>query len=235
MRVRLNRSFLADSEQKFIMFLIGNLPPTVTPLHLTTVGIIGALLCSISLIGCNQSAAFLPLVFLGLFINWFGDSLDGSLARFRRIERPRYGFLVDHSSDLIAQTVILIGLGFSPYFTTTSALIVLVMYLLFSAFTYIRIVVAHVHHMAYNGLGATEFRIMIASWVLVAHVAAPLITLRRVAGYSSLDVVIAALSIGAFGVFIWNLLQHAAQIETEEGAGVVVLFEYQERAARNRG
>jgi archaetidylinositol phosphate synthase len=173
MHSRLNRSVLAVVEQEFIALLLANVPPTVTPMHLTLVGIVGAVLCSIGLVGCNQSAAFLPLVLIGLFINWLGDSLDGSLARFRRIERPRYGFLADHSADLIAQTVILIGLGFSPYFTLTSALIVLVMYLLFSALTYIRIVVDAVHHMTYGGLGATEFRIIIASSLLMRWALCP--------------------------------------------------------------
>jgi archaetidylinositol phosphate synthase len=233
MRLRLNRSFLAHNEQKIIAVLLANMPQTVSPMHLTVVGIVGAVICSVSLIGCNHSAAFLPLVFVGLFINWFGDSLDGSLARFRHIERPRYGFLVDHSSDLIAQTVILTGFGFSPYFTMTSALVVLVMYLLFSAFTYIRVVVDRVHHLTYGRLGATEFRIMMAVWVFVAHVAGPSMVLPRIGAYSSLDVVIGVLAIGAFGVFLWSLRQHAAQIEAEEGAGVVVLFEHQERAARN--
>ena len=102
---------------------------------------------------------FLWAVVVGLFLNWFGDSLDGTLARHRGIERPRYGFLLDHSSDLIAQSLIVVGLGISPYFTLPSALFVLSLYLLMSSYTYLRVATEGVHRLSYGGMGATEFRI----------------------------------------------------------------------------
>ena len=80
-------------------------------------------------LACHWSPWFISVVIAGLAMNWFGDLLDGSLARHRAIERPRYGFLLDHSSDLIAQSLIVVGLGVSPYFTLPSALFVLSLYL----------------------------------------------------------------------------------------------------------
>src|SRR5262245_22344688 len=188
---RRNESLLARGEQRIIAALLENIPPGVMPIHLTLVGMAGAGITFIGLVGCNWSAAFLPFVPIGLFMHWFGDSLDGALARFRRIQRPRFGFLIDHTTDLITQTVMLVGFGLSPYFTMTSALLVLAMYLLFSAFTYIKVVVDHVHQMAYGGLGGTEFRIIMAGWAFVAHVIGPYIELPRFGSFTTLDVIVA--------------------------------------------
>jgi phosphatidylglycerophosphate synthase len=105
----------------------------------------------------------------GLFLNWLGDSFDGSLARFRAAERPRYGFLIDHSIDLISTTFILIGFGLSPYMPSYSACFILVTYLLFCGVVYVKVAADGVHRLDFGGLGATEFRLMVAAWVLVVN------------------------------------------------------------------
>jgi phosphatidylglycerophosphate synthase len=225
---RRNESVLYRGEQKFIAALLENIPDTVTPLHLTLFGITGAVVTFVGFVGCNWSAAVLLLVPIGLFMHWFGDSLDGALARHRRIQRPRFGFLIDHTTDLVTQTMMLAGLGLSPYFTMTSALLVLSMYLLFSAFTYIRVVVDHVHQLAYGGLGGTEFRIMLAAWALGAHILGPF-QLPKIGSYSILDVVVGVFVAGAFTVFIWNLRQQLDRLAGEESAEVVFLFNRDER------
>ena len=107
---------------------------------------------------------------LGLFLNWFGDSFDGSLARFRSTERPRYGFLLDHSIDLVSTTFILVGLGVSPYMPFDSACFALLTYLLFCGYVYVKVAADGVHRLDFCGLGATEFRIMVAVWTLAVHV-----------------------------------------------------------------
>jgi phosphatidylglycerophosphate synthase len=229
---RRNESLLARGEQRVIAALLGNMPHAVTPLHLTLFGMLAASVTFLALVGCNWSAAFLPLVPIGLFMHWFGDSLDGALARHRRIQRPRFGFLIDHTTDLITQTVMLVGLGLSPYFTITSALLVLAMYLLVSAFTYIKIAVDHVHQMAYGGLGGTELRIMMAAWVLAAHVFGPLIQLPKFGSYSSLDLVVGISVAVVFAGFTWNLRRQLARLAGEESAEVVFLFNQDDRARR---
>ena len=83
-------------------------------------------------------AICLAAVVVGVALNWFGDSLDGSLARYRHTERPRFGFLVDHTCDLFSQILIIVAFALSPFLTLVSALVVLLCYLLFSAYTYIR-------------------------------------------------------------------------------------------------
>ena len=162
--VRRNRSFLADAEQALIRWILPQIPLAVTSLHLTALGLAGSLAAALGLIGCNWSYGFLPTVAFGVALNWFGDSLDGSLARYRREERPRFGFLVDHTCDLFSQILIIVAFGLSPFLSLVSALVILLCYLLFSAYTYIRAAAHHVHQMSYIGLGATEFRILMVVW-----------------------------------------------------------------------
>lgn len=162
--VRRNGSFLAEAEQSLIRWILPRIPEHVTSLHLTSIGMAGSLMAAVSLVACNWSFALLPVVVFGVALNWFGDSLDGSLARFRREERPRFGFLVDHTCDLFSQILIIVAFGLSPFLSLVSALVVLLCYLLFSAYTYIRAAAHHVHQMSYIGMGATEFRILMIVW-----------------------------------------------------------------------
>lgn len=165
--VRVNRSFLAENEQRLIRWLLPRIPHNIKSLDLTIIGLVGSVIAASALIGCDLSYWFFPLLAIGVALNWFGDSLDGSLARYRQEERPRFGFLVDHTSDLFSQILIIVAFGLSPFLSLVSALVVLICYLLFSAYTYIRATVQHVHQMAYVGVGATEFRILMLAWPAV--------------------------------------------------------------------
>ncbi len=98
--LRINDSFLASAERKALYGLVRRLPARATPDHLTAIGLAGAFLTAVGFIACRWSIAGLALVVVGMFLNWFGDSLDGTLARFRQIERQHYGFFIDHSADL---------------------------------------------------------------------------------------------------------------------------------------
>lgn len=162
--VRRNRSFLAEAEQALIQWILPRLPENMTSLQLTAIGMLGSFIAAVGLVGCNWSPAFLPAVVFGVALNWFGDSLDGSLARYRHAERPRFGFLVDHTCDLFSQILIIVAFALSPFLTLVSALVILICYLLFSAYTYIRAAVHRVHQMSYIGVGATEFRILMIVW-----------------------------------------------------------------------
>lgn len=211
-----NRSFLSEWEQRLIRFLLPRFPRGVMPNHLTLVGMAGACIVAIGLIGCNRSSAFLGLVPIGIGMNWFGDSLDGSLARYRRIERPRFGFLVDHTSDLFSQILIIMGFGLSPLFSLTSALIVLVCYLMFSSYTYIRACAHHVHQMSYIGVGATEFRILMVVWCLVASLIGPGMHDNAVGSLSRLDLTLSILAGFAMVGLLLKAVADARQIAAEE-------------------
>lgn len=197
---RHNRSFLADFEQVAIRWILPRIPREVSSLRLTTLGMAGSLLCAVGLIGCNFSYYWLVVVVAGVTANWFGDSLDGSLARFRSEERPRFGFLVDHTCDLFSQIVIIVAFGLSPFLSLVSALVVLLCYLLFSAYTYIRAATQHLHQMAYIGVGATEFRILMIAYACGA--AATGVHEKLVGPFSTIDVsviVMAAMAVVGLG------------------------------------
>lgn len=211
-----NRSFLAAKEQRLIRALLPCFPSRVTPNHLTVVGLVGSGVTAVALVGVNLSAGFLVLVPFGVLLNWFGDSLDGSLARFRHIERPRFGFLVDHTSDLFSQVVMIVGFGLSPFLSLTSALIVLACYLMFSAYTYIRACAHHVHQMSYIGVGATEFRILMIVWCFVAELIGPALHRPALGSLSRLDLSLCILAGFALGGLFLKAVADARQIAGEE-------------------
>jgi phosphatidylglycerophosphate synthase len=211
---RQNRSFLAHSEQDVIRWLVPRIPSRTTSLDLTAFGMFGSFLAAAALIGCNWTLLWLPLVALGIFINWFGDSLDGSLARYRKEERPRFGFLVDHTCDLFSQILLIVAFGLSPFLSLVSALTVLLCYLLFSAYTYIRAAAHHVHQMSYIGVGATEFRILMIGWAVVAalcHIREPLVS-----GLSGLDLAILGLAVFAVLGLGFKAIGDARAVAVEE-------------------
>ena len=213
---RINESFLALKERDALAALVRRLPPWATPDHLTAIGLCGAGLTMVSFIACRWSNVFLLGVVLGLFLNWFGDSLDGTLARYRAIERPHYGYFIDHSSDLIAQTLIIVGLGVSPFFTVGSSLLVLSLYLLMSSYTYLRVVTESVHRLSYGGMGATEFRILVACWALFAAWFGPSIATAQAFGFVRLDIVIGGLSALTFLGFLVIIRKDLMRLQREE-------------------
>lgn len=198
------------------MAILPSIPAAVSSIHLTILGLVGAVITSVSLIACTWSLKSVVFVPLGLFIHWFGDSFDGSLARYRRIERPSFGFLVDHTSDLFALTVIIISFGFSPFFTMTSALLVLTTYLLFSAYTYVKVAVEGIHRLAYGGLGCTEFRLLMAAWSLAAALIGPQVIISKFHGIPHIDLVVGLLSAGAFCGLVSVSLHDMVRLDRDE-------------------
>ena len=211
---RLNRSFLADYEQELIRWILPRIPTGINSLHLTVVGLFGSLLTATALIACNWSYLWLPVVAAGVVLNWFGDSLDGSLARYRKEERPRFGFLVDHTCDLFSQVLTIVAFGLSPFLSLVSALVVLLCYLLFSAYTYIRAATQRVHQMAYIGVGATEFRILMILWPIVGAISGlhePLVQ-----GISRIDAAILSLAALAVCGLVYKSIVDARDIARDE-------------------
>src|ERR1700690_440621 len=111
---RLNASVLGPLERPALAWLAARMPAWVVPDYLTALGVFGALVTATGFILSQWSLHWLGLACIGLVLNWIGDSTDGTLARYRRIERPRYGFFVDSSSDLFSHTIVLVSVGISP-------------------------------------------------------------------------------------------------------------------------
>ncbi len=158
---RVNNILLAPLERPTLQWLAAHMPAWINPDILTGIGILGAVIIFFSYWLSNQTPAFLWLASLGFVINWFGDSLDGNLARYRQIERPKYGFFVDHTVDSFNEVLIVIGLGLSPYVTFSIACLGLIGYLLMSILVYIRTYVSGVFQLSYGKFGPTEVRVIL--------------------------------------------------------------------------
>jgi len=156
---RIHESWLAAREKRLLIAIAARLPLWVTPDRLTLLGLFGALLTGLAYVASRHSPWFLWLACLGLGLNWFGDSLDGTLARQRRIERPVYGYFLDHSTDVISQVFIFLGLGASPYLRFDAACLILMSYWMAALLTFIRAVATKIFQISYFGIGPTEIRI----------------------------------------------------------------------------
>ena len=156
---RIHESWLAVREKQLLIAIASRLPAWVTPDRLTVLGLFGALLTGVAYVATRRSPDFLWLACLGLALNWFGDSLDGTLARTRRIERPVYGYFLDHSTDVISQVFIFLGLGASRYLRFDAACLILMSYWMAALLTFIRAVATKIFQISYFGIGPTEIRI----------------------------------------------------------------------------
>ena len=164
---RRGQSFLFEIEQRRVRAVIAGLPEWVAPAHLSALGVAGAGLAAFGLIASHAWPWIVFLAPLGLGVNWFGFALDLPLGRLRRSETPRL-HLAHHIAELFSNILLIMAYGFSPFLTFRAAAIILVCYLLFSAYTYIRAATRRVDQMAYIGIGATEFRLMLAFWPFAA-------------------------------------------------------------------
>lgn len=157
---RINDTLLGGAEKKALIWLSARMPAWVTPDTMTMLGLAASFLIFFSYTLTQYNRAFLWLASLGFLIHWFGDSLDGTLARFRKIERPRYGFFVDHMLDSVSEVLIFLGLGFSPYLHFDLAMIALTSYLLLATYVYLVTYVNGVFRISYARLGPTETRVL---------------------------------------------------------------------------
>jgi phosphatidylglycerophosphate synthase len=156
-----NDSALGLLERPALAWMAERLPPGVTPDHLTAIGSIGALLTAAGYFASRWSVQWLWLACAGLIVNWAGDSLDGTLARLRRIERPRYGFFVDHTSDLFAQSLVFLALGLSPCAHLEVACLGLIAFLMMFVYSLICVEVRNTLQITYFGFGPTEMRALL--------------------------------------------------------------------------
>lgn len=158
---RVQENVLASSERRLLTWLCGRLPAWVTPDLLTAIGMGGAAMTFAGYVGSNWNPAWLWLAVAGYVVHWFGDSLDGSLARYRKIERPKFGYFIDHSCDGLATLLILGGMGLSPYLRLDIALLVLSGYLLLSIHAYLSARVLGELKLSYLNAGPTELRLVL--------------------------------------------------------------------------
>ncbi|HRE34993.1 MAG: CDP-alcohol phosphatidyltransferase [Sphingopyxis sp. 65-8] len=182
---RIQQNILARGERRLLNWLCARLPAWVTPDQLTALGFAGALMVAGGYLLSWLGSGWLALSLAGYVVNWFGDSLDGSLARWRKIERPTYGYFVDHSVDAIATFLMVASMGMSPFLRFDVALLGVVGYFLLSIHTFLAAKVVGEFRLSYLAGGPTELRLMLMALTL----AMPALGDERVLGshFSPLD------------------------------------------------
>jgi len=164
--VREHHSILATTERKMLIFVAQRLPRWIHSDHLTALALAAMGMAGAAFVIARWDPRALWFVVIALLLNWFGDSLDGTVARVRRVERPRYGFYVDHVLDIAGTTLLLGGLACSPFMTPVVALGVLVAYLLVAGEVFLATAVRGVFKMSVGGIDPTELRIILAAGTL---------------------------------------------------------------------
>jgi phosphatidylglycerophosphate synthase len=160
--IRLQRSLLTPIERTCLAWLAQRMPPWVSSDHLTLLGFAAMFFAGVSYVGARWWPGALLVVNVMLAVNWFGDSLDGTLARARNKLRPRYGFYVDHIVDAFGILFVMGGLAASGYMSVTLALAVLVVYFLLSIDVYLATYTIGTFRMSFYKFGPTELRILLA-------------------------------------------------------------------------
>lgn len=158
--LRVNDGWLSTPEERALAWLAVRIPSWLSPDRLTALGFAGAIIAFLGYVAARHCPAALWLVNIGLLVNWFGDSLDGKAARQQGIERPRYGFFLDQSVDVVGQFLFAIGLGLSGYMRLEIAAIGLAVYLMMTVQGLLRTAVTRVFRLAAGGMGLTEIRCM---------------------------------------------------------------------------
>ena len=168
---RIQTNIVALRERQLLTWLCGRMPGWVTPDRLTALGVLGASLVFAGDLASRLRPGFLWVASFGLLIHWFGDSLDGSLARHRGIERPVYGYFLDHTVDALCNLLIMAGIGATLYVRMDVALFTLVGYYLLCMYVFINNHLSGVFQLSFVGMGPTELRlclIAINTWMYFA-------------------------------------------------------------------
>ena len=173
---RINQSPLADAEKNFLTRVARRLPESVTPDRLTLLGAAAQLMAGVGYALARLNKLWLLAVIGFLFLNWLGDSLDGTLARVRNRQRPRYGFYVDHMIDSFGSLALMGGLALSGYMHPAIAIGLLVAFLLLSIQSYLATYTLGEFQLSFWSFGPTELRILLAignlalfRWPIVLH------------------------------------------------------------------
>jgi archaetidylinositol phosphate synthase len=156
------QSPLSSVEKQLLIWMAQRLPATINSDHLTILGFAAQIMTGVSYALAKFNKFWLIAAIGFLALNWLGDSLDGTVARMRNRQRPRYGFYVDHMLDSIGSVALMGGLALSGYMSPVIAISLLVLFLLLSIQSYLATYTLGEFHMSFWNLGPTELRILLA-------------------------------------------------------------------------
>lgn len=208
---RIQQSILAAPEKRLLVWMAERMPASISPDHLTTLGFVGQIMTGFSYAMAPADRFWLVGAIGFLALNWFGDSMDGTLARVRQKQRPRYGFYVDHILDSIGSVALMGGLALSGYMSTTIAITLLVLFLLLSIQSYLATYTLGEFRMSFWSFGPTELRLLLVlgnlalfRWPTVLH------------GRRLFDVGGAIGIAGMAAMFVWFTIRNIARLYDEE-------------------
>src|SRR5215469_695949 len=156
---RHNEGILQIFERPALRWLSATMPGWVTPDMLTALGFVGSLIAAGGYVLAAHEPWMLWVSSLGIAVNWYGDSLDGSVARARGIERPRYGFFLDNAVDVIEYAIFAVGFGLSGYIRWELVLGTLAAFYMMMLLGLIKSRVTEVFQISFGGMGLTEVRV----------------------------------------------------------------------------
>lgn len=168
-------SLTSAKERQLLNWLADRLPEATTPNLMTAIGAAGGVVAAAGYALSNFSRLWLVVACLGLLLHWFGDSLDGTLARKRKIERPRFGMFLDQCVDIGTVTLIFFGLGLSPWVRFDVACLFIIGYLMLVSLSHLRSNVLGVYDIGYGGLGPTEGRLFLLAVTLLMFFIPPIV------------------------------------------------------------
>jgi phosphatidylglycerophosphate synthase len=212
--VRLQHSMLAKLEKRTLIWLAERMPAAINSDHLTILALAAMVGAGLSYWLARWTPAGLILVIVFLAINWFGDSLDGTLARVRRCPRPRYGYYVDHVVDAIGAVALFGGLALSGYMSAPVAAVLLITYFLLCLEVYLATHSLGEFQMSFFGMGPTELRILLA----IGNVALLVHPMATIFGYTFklFDVGGVVGAIGLAATFVYSAIRHTRALYRAE-------------------
>lgn len=168
---RKQTSFLAPAEKVVLTWLAARMPARINPDHLSLIGLAAMILAGIFYCFSKTHFIFLLFVNLALAVNWFGDSLDGTLARYRNKQRPRYGYYVDHIIDTFGTFFLVGGLAVSGYMSERVAFGLLIVYFMLAINSYLATYSLGLFTLSFWKFSPTELRVLLAigNIALITH------------------------------------------------------------------
>ena len=214
--VRQNTSVLAAAEKRALIWMAQRLPRWINSDHLSALSLLSMAGAGLAFwLAASDPIAGASLVVLCLLLNWFGDSLDGTVARVRDQQRPRYGYYVDHVIDLAGTAMLFAGLAASGYMTPAIAVLVVAAYYLVSAETFLATHSRGLFKMAFLGVGPTELRVVLAAGAL-ALINMPMVAPFGIEPVRLWDLGGVIGSAGMIGAFIFSSVRNGKALYAEE-------------------
>ena len=205
---------LAVLEKKALCWLADHMPARVNSDHLTLLGLVAMFMAGGAFWLARWNRYALVAVVVALALNWFGDSLDGTLARVRNCQRPRYGYYVDHVIDLVGTAALLIGMALSGYMTHLIAAALLAVYVMVAAEVFLATHVQQVFRLSCFGFGPTELRVVLAVGA-IQLIRSPQVHIGG-AEYLLFDVGGVVAITGLLAAFLWSALRNTRRLYLAE-------------------